>query len=135
MFDSLRFVYVEDEYLNRQLAEIILRTVLQVADLEMFSDGHDIVNRLKQLSFVPDIILLDIHLNPYSGFDLLEEIRADLTFKQTKIVAITASVRVEELQRIRAKGFDGVIAKPISMQTFPDFLQHILDGQPIWDTQ
>ena len=80
----------------------------------------------------PDIILLDIHVAPLDGFQMLKMIREDTVYCDTKVVALTASVMNEEVERLRASGFDGAIGKPISLSAFPIVIERILKGESIW---
>jgi two-component system cell cycle response regulator DivK len=38
----------------------------------------------------------------------------------------------EEVKVLREAGFDGVIAKPIDYDTFPNVLHRILNGEQVW---
>jgi CheY-like chemotaxis protein len=48
------------------------------------------------------------------------------------VMALTASVMNEEINKLREAGFDGVLGKPLSFHTFPDTLRRILAGERIW---
>ncbi len=50
----------------------------------------------------PDVILLDIHVKPYSGFEMLEMLRKMNGFVDVPVVALTASVMNEEVQKAEA---------------------------------
>jgi CheY-like chemotaxis protein len=63
---------------------------------------------------------------------MLEMIRERPEFDHVPVVALTASVMNEEVQQLKRAGFNGVIAKPIDVDTFPDILQRILDGETVW---
>src|SRR5690242_21427523 len=48
-----------------------------------------------------------------NGFQMLQMVREDSVYCDTKVVALTASVMNEEVERLRKSGFDGAIGKPI----------------------
>jgi CheY-like chemotaxis protein len=52
--------------------------------------------------------------------------------RQIPIVALTASVMSEEIQQLRTAGFNGCLAKPIDLQTFPETFNQILAGKTVW---
>ena len=83
----------------------------------------------------PDIILLDIHVAPFEGFQILKMIREDAVYCDTKVVALTASIMNEEVERLLASGFDGAIGKPISLAAFPIVIERILKGESIWQVK
>ena len=80
-----------------------------------------------------DLILLDIHLPEEDGYQILERLRKDERFHDTKIVAVTADISKANLTRAREAGFDGFLAKPIDVDRFPDQIQRILEGESVWD--
>jgi CheY-like chemotaxis protein len=63
---------------------------------------------------------------------MLQMIREDTVYCDTKVVALTASVMNEEVERLRTSGFDGAIGKPISLSAFPIVIERILKGESIW---
>lgn len=67
---------------------------------------------------MPDLILCDIELPDINGFEILRRIRADRRLKAIPVVAFTVMVLQEDLDRMRAAGFAGTIAKPIHPDTF-----------------
>jgi CheY-like chemotaxis protein len=76
--------------------------------------------------------LLDIHVAPFNGFQMLQMIREDSVYGDTKVVALTASVMNEEVERLRQSGFDGAIGKPIALSSFPVMIERIMNGESIW---
>jgi CheY-like chemotaxis protein len=80
----------------------------------------------------PFLIFLDIHMQPHDGFTLLDMLRSHEHYRDTRIVALTASVMNEEVERLKKAGFDGVLAKPIEQRTFSEFLKRILNGERVW---
>ena len=80
----------------------------------------------------PDVILLDIHVKPFTGFEMLEMLRQSEHFAGTKIVALTASVMNEEVLQLKESSFDGCLSKPVDSDIFPDLLSQIVEGEEIW---
>jgi CheY-like chemotaxis protein len=78
------------------------------------------------------LILLDIHLQPYSGFEILNMLRLDPNWRTMRVIALTASVMNEEVEKLKHCGFDGAIAKPLDARIFPGLLARIVAGQSIW---
>ncbi len=132
-FSDYSFLYVEDDPLSRQVMEMMMKSVLGVDNLALFHDSADFIERLEALSYVPDIILLDIHRSPVNGFALLRMLREEQRFAGSKVIAVTASVMSDEIDRLQNSGFDGAIGKPLSLQTFPDLILRILKGESVWN--
>lgn len=132
MITNYAYLYVEDDPLSREALGLTMRRVLQVEQFAMLEDSQDFIERVGALEFQPDVFMLDIHMQPDDGFEMLRQLRAHPAYKDACIIALTASVMNEEIEVLRGAGFDGIIGKPIDIETFPDLLGRILDGNPPW---
>jgi CheY-like chemotaxis protein len=126
------YLYVDDDMPSRRVVELILRRAMGVESLFMFDSSHGFMEHLKALPRRPDLILLDIHMHPQDGFELLSEIRKDPDYCHARVVAVTASVMNEEISRLRTSGFDGAVGKPLNMSEFPILIKRILEGETVW---
>ena len=106
---------VEDNEKNLKLA----RDLLEVSGYRVIAaaDGETGVTMAREQR--PDVVLMDVQLPGMDGFGALAALRADPTTAELTVVAFTASVMNEDLSRIDQAGFDGYIAKPISVREFP----------------
>jgi len=125
-------LYVEDNETNRSVMQLIIEKTMGMQSLTIFEDSSKFMERVKALPESPDVILLDIHVHPLDGFEMLNLLRADPVYNEAKIIAITASVTNEEIDELQSAGFDGGIGKPLRVQTFPDLLTQILNGETVW---
>ena len=125
-------LYVEDEPMSRRVMSLMLVNEMGFSNVVIFEDSTDFMVRLLALDPQPDLIMLDIHMEPYTGFDMLTMLRNHDEFKETAIIALTASVMNEEVQKLKHAGFDGCISKPIDMDEFPKMLDLISQGQKLW---
>jgi CheY-like chemotaxis protein len=129
--DNPVILYVEDEARSRKVMRMIAAD-MDLAQLTIFEDSSDFLPKALALEPRPDVIFLDIHMEPITGFEMLEQLRESEHFAGVPIVAMTASVMSEEVQRLRIAGFDGCLAKPIDIDTFPETFRRIVDGEKIW---
>jgi CheY-like chemotaxis protein len=132
MIDIDCLLCVEDDFSNRLVMKLLVEKTLNVKQYAIFEDSANFLSRVRNLPKRPDIILLDIHVSPLNGFQMLHEIRGDSVYFTTKVVALTASVMNEEVERLRKSGFDGAIGKPISLSMFPIAIERIMNGESIW---
>lgn len=132
MWEDISFLYVEDDPRSRQVMELIMVKAMKVQNLVIFENSADFIPRIKAGSRLPNIILLDIHVEPYDGFTMLRMIREDADLQRARVIALTASVMNEEVAAMRAKGFDGAISKPLSVSLFPGLIERIVAGESVW---
>lgn len=125
-------LYVEDDARSRRVMEMLLRNRMGLTRVTIFADSSDFLERALALHPRPQIVFLDIHVKPHDGFAMLDMLRSSGSFPETSMVALTASVMNEEVQRLSRAGFDGCLAKPLDMTTFPDEFQRILNHEAVW---
>jgi CheY-like chemotaxis protein len=125
-------LYVEDDPRSRRVIELLLIREMHLEHVTILEDSSDFEQRVHALTPKPEVILLDIHVKPHSGFEMLKMLRDMNEFGQVPIVALTASVMNEEVQKLKEVGFHSVISKPVDVDTFPSLLQRIAGGESIW---
>jgi CheY-like chemotaxis protein len=126
-------LYVEDDGPSREIMQLLVEGVMNIPRLTVFENSFSFLDRAKSVTPKPDLILLDIHVPPLSGFEMLMLLRTDSHFAKIPVVALTASVMNEEVERLRQAGFNGVIPKPLNMDSFPSLLERIVQGEEIWN--
>lgn len=125
------FLYVEDEENSRDIMRLFLES-LGYTQVTIWPNSAHFDRQLQALSPEPDVFFLDIHVLPYDGFEMLAMIRARPNLAGKPVIALTASVMSEEVSRLKLAGFDGVIAKPLDLDIFPDLIRRILAGEKVW---
>jgi CheY-like chemotaxis protein len=128
-----RFLYIENDEMSREVMKALLTRGLGYPDVTVFESSTNFEDRLGSLAQRPDVIFIDIHMEPMDGFAMLNLIRQKAEYRAVPVVALTASVMYEEVRRLRDAGFDGVIAKPINYDAFAGVLDRILSGEQVWN--
>ena len=105
---------VEDNEKNMKLA----RDILQAKGYRTLEAVNGTDGVALALAHRPDLVLMDIQLPDIPGTEALARIRADASLAAVPVLAVSASVMPDEQQRIVASGFDGFIAKPLSIKPF-----------------
>jgi len=124
-------VIVEDDP-NSYRSTMSLLKMAGAEDVHACTNVEDAMTLAKDLPKV-DLFLADIYMRGETGFDLLKLIRANPNLKNSKVVALTASVMFADIRRIRAAGFDSFIGKPTRPGRFPDQIRAILAGEELWE--
>jgi len=90
------------------------------------SDGSDALSKVQ--SETPDIVLLDIQMPGLDGFEVLRAIRGLEPPVPCRVLAVTAFVMDGDRDRMLASGFDGYIAKPVSISHVREQVRRILNS-------
>jgi two-component system cell cycle response regulator len=119
---STRVLIVEDNLLNRELMDYLLRSfgfeTLMAVDGGI---GLDIARRE-----LPDLILCDIQMPVVDGLEFARQAKADDRLRGIPLVAVTALAMVGDRTRILSMGFDGYVAKPIEPAQFVTAVRQFL---------
>jgi CheY-like chemotaxis protein len=116
---------VEDDPSNRLGMKPLVEKTLNARNYAIFEDSADFISGVQSLPAGPDIILLDIHVSPLNGFQMFRMIRDDPVYCDTKVVALTASVMNEEIERLRKSGIDLSIKKHPQFSFYSAQILHI----------
>lgn len=111
-------IIVEDDF----DASVIFEKALAINGYktESIAKGDLAMARLKKI--VPNLVLLDLHLPVVNGKEILEYIRKDDRFEETKVVLITADPRMAE---ILSGDADLVLLKPTTFTQVRDFIARL----------
>lgn len=99
---------------------------------EWKTSGYEVVEYADTLPKV-DLILMDIRLPYEDGYSALRKIRISSRLKDVPVIAVTAEASLEQMNRAREAGFNGFLGKPLDPDRFPDQIQRILAGGPVWE--
>jgi two-component system cell cycle response regulator DivK len=99
---------------------------------EWKTSGYEVVEYADTLPKV-DLILMDIRLPYEDGYSALRKIRLSDRLKAVPVVAVTAEGGQEQINKAQLAGFDGFLGKPLDPDRFPDQIQRILSGDPVWE--
>ncbi len=99
---------------------------------EWKTSGYEVVEYADTLPQI-DLILMDIRLPYEDGYTALRKIRVSPRLKNTPVIAVTAEASQEQINKAVQAGFDGFLGKPLDPDRFPNQIQRILAGEPVWE--
>jgi DNA-binding response OmpR family regulator len=110
---NMRVLLIDD---NKDIANMVSLCLESQEDItcDVISDGKGGLKSIKEGNF--DVILLDLALPDFSGFDIFKALKDDGIINSNNILIFTASsVTDVEVQEMLASGAKGVLRKPISI--------------------
>jgi DNA-binding response OmpR family regulator len=111
-------VVIEDD---RELGELVTEALAMEldCDLHLLLDGTEAMRWLSAETGenVPGLIILDMHLPGVSGLQILDYIRSQTRFDNTRVVVTTADSMLLEKARNKA---DWLLLKPVAYSHFAE---------------
>ena len=129
---TLSYLIVDDEPRSQRVLKTLLEKGVGGSNISIISDNTRFLSDLSELSMIPDVIFLDLMMEPYNGYDLLRMLRHEERYQKTVIIAVTARAMTHDIEQMKKEGFNGLISKPIVRKVFPELLQRIINGEPVW---
>lgn len=90
-------------------------------------NGYEVILNLKNKNI--DLVLLDLELPQYNGFETIEHIRRNLEYPQNTIPVIAMSNPdfLEDFdETYKEEGFDALIIKPFSLNDLDKTIEEVL---------
>jgi signal transduction histidine kinase/CheY-like chemotaxis protein/iron only hydrogenase large subunit-like protein len=112
-FSGLRLLLAEDIEINQEIFKAILEDTGIVIDTA--SNGAEAVRQFKEQSGNYDIIIMDVQMPEMNGLEATRAIRALGTLRSTSIpiLAMTANVFKEDIEKCLAAGMNDHLRKPV----------------------
>lgn len=111
---AARILVIEDNAANLELVRYLLtsggHTVLMAHD---GAQGVTVARRER-----PDLIVCDLQMPKFDGYEVLAQLRADPDTAESVIVAVTAFSMPRDRDKVLTAGFNGYLSKPIEPLTF-----------------
>ena len=107
---GVEILVADDHSANRELARLFLTGF--GGEVTLAEDGRAAVDLAAARKF--DLILMDYRMPGMDGQQALHAIRSGGASKDAPVIAYTADAHAEDARSWRAKGFQGVVNKPLS---------------------
>lgn len=108
-------VLVVDDY--RTVVRIIRSLLRQVGfeHVDEANDGEEALSKMRERKY--GLVLSDWHMAPTTGFELLQQAKADDQLRDTPFIMISAEAAPENVAAAKKAGASGYVIKPFDAQT------------------
>lgn len=125
---AMRVLIVDDYTTMIRIIQNLLRQ-LGFEHIDNASDGTAALAKLRETRY--DLVISDWNMEPMTGYELLQNVRADPDLNKTPFIMITAESKTENVIAAKKAGVSNYIVKPFNAQTlktkidaiFPDDTQ------------
>jgi two-component system, chemotaxis family, chemotaxis protein CheY len=120
-------ILVVDDY---QTMVRILRNLLKqigFKDVDDASDGTAALAKLKEKQY--GLVISDWNMEPMTGYELLQHVRADDKLNALPFIMVTAEAKTENVIAAKKAGVNNYIVKPFNAQTLQAKIAAVMGGE------
>ncbi|MGY5847376.1 PAS domain S-box protein [Salegentibacter sp. HM20] len=122
---AYNILIVEDNPVNKFLANTMVKKILPNANLIQAENGEDAIEQFKDNKL--DLIFMDLQMPIMGGFEATEEIRKiEEENSYTPIIALTARAVKNEREKCIEAGMDDYLTKPVILEDIKDLIDKYL---------
>ncbi|HEY4141552.1 MAG TPA: response regulator [Pseudolabrys sp.] len=121
-------VLVVDDY-NTMVR--IIRNLLRQLGFEHIddaSDGSSALAKMEQRKY--GLVISDWNMEPMTGYDLLQKVRANPEMAETPFIMVTAESKTENVVAAKKAGVSNYIVKPFNAQTLKSKIDSVFGVEP-----
>jgi CheY-like chemotaxis protein len=116
---------VDDDEDDKEIFSLALAEADPTIDCFIASDGIEALAMLKNESFIPDYIFLDLNMPLMSGKECLSEIRKQPHLRQVPVIIFSTSSSQKDIQDTKDLGASSFITKPPLISTLAEKLSQV----------
>ncbi|QFU17664.1 response regulator [Microvirga thermotolerans] len=120
-------VLVVDDY--QTMVRILRNLLKQVGfkDIDDASDGTAALAKLRERKY--GLVISDWNMEPMTGYELLQHVRADEQLRDLPFIMVTAEAKTENVVAAKKAGVNNYIVKPFNAQTLQSKIAAVLGAQ------
>jgi two-component system, chemotaxis family, chemotaxis protein CheY len=124
--DKTTPILIVDDY--RTMVRIIRNLLSQLGfeNVDEANDGASALAKLRERAY--GLVISDWNMEPVSGLELLQEVRADPALKDLPFIMVTAQSKSERLDIARRAGVSGYIVKPFNAEALHRQIASVMGG-------
>jgi two-component system chemotaxis response regulator CheY len=124
MIDKSMNVLIVDDY--KTMLRIIRNLLKQIDfhNVEEASDGSEALSKLRGGQF--GLVISDWNMQPMTGLQLLQEVRADARLRHLPFIMVTAESKSENVVAAKQAGVSNYIVKPFNAETLKEKIEKVL---------
>ncbi|MCL2220618.1 MAG: response regulator [Chitinispirillia bacterium] len=129
IFDGYKILLAEDVEINREIISVFVEPTRLKIDFA--ENGLDAVAKFERFGDEYHMILMDLQMPEMDGYEATRKIRelGHAKAKSVPIIAMTANVFKEDIEKCLDAGMNGHIGKPVNIDEFFGVLRKYLSGE------
>ncbi|WP_114943958.1 response regulator [Microvirga calopogonii] len=119
-------VLVVDDY--QTMVRILRNLLKQIGfnDVDDASDGQAALEKLRARKY--GLVISDWNMAPMTGYELLQQVRADAELNALPFIMVTAEAKTENVVAAKKAGVNNYIVKPFNAETLRTKISAVFNG-------
>ncbi|MGO4526304.1 response regulator [Microvirga sp. 2MCAF35] len=119
-------VLVVDDY--QTMVRILRNLLKQIGfnDVDDASDGQAALDKLRARKY--GLVISDWNMAPMTGYELLQQVRADAELNSLPFIMVTAESKTENVVAAKKAGVNNYIVKPFNAETLRTKISAVFNG-------
>jgi len=113
MQKEAKILIVDDEPMFSEFLKELFETRAISVNVRVSPDGFDAGMQLRK--FMPDFVLLDVHMPGFDGFRVCKQIKQDNLFSHIRVFTMTGNKTEQVENMLLAAGAEACFEKPINI--------------------
>ncbi len=122
-----KLLIIDDDENDVLIMKSILSRIEPEVKVEVASNGKEGLARLRERTFSPALILLDVKMPGMSGIDVLRKIRNDKRLSPIPVVIVTDSILKNDLVESYKSGANSILLKTGDTDQFRRCISNLIE--------
>jgi two-component system, chemotaxis family, chemotaxis protein CheY len=124
---NLKILIVDDFPIMVKIMRKLLKQI-GYEDVDEAGNGQDAFTKVSAKTY--DLIISDWNMEPMTGFELLQKVRALPATSKTPFILVTAESKPDNVAAAKNAGVTGYLIKPFNEKSLKEKIDHALSAVP-----
>jgi CheY-like chemotaxis protein len=122
----LKILLTDDDADDRELFQEAVFQIDGEITCDVFADGIQMLDKLTQENYLPDVIFLDINMPLMSGWECIAAIKSQPTTNNIPVIMYSTSSHERDKELAQEAGAVGLIIKPVDFVELKAMLEKVI---------
>ena len=128
MSRTIRIFLLDDDLEDTEIFQEVLSFIDPTIQCSTAENGRDALEKLSRVTFIPDLIFLDLNMPRMDGKECLRKLKENLILRNIPVIIYTTSSQSKDIEETMGAGAIKFITKPLNVNDLEKILRPIVLG-------
>lgn len=119
---------VDDDLDDTEIFQEVLSFIDPTIQCSTAENGRDALDKLSRVTFIPDLIFLDLNMPRMDGKECLRKLKENALLRNIPVIIYTTSSQSKDIEETMEAGAIKFITKPLNVNDLEKILRPIVLG-------